>query len=1380
MPTARHHAEWLSLIEVSGPFLSLPVLLRVFPQGLDTVTPEKRQLLRLAYEEWEAGQAVLRPDSALHREWVRFVLGDLLDLPPAAVAEGAALPAGLTVAIPQEGETLAPDWAVVGPSPGPSPGVPRLLVTVYPASQDLNKAVAGSRWQASPATRMLELLRATAVPLGLVTNGEHWLLVHAPRAGESGAYTYASWYAGLWLEEPLTLRAFTSLLGVQRWFGVAEADTLPALFAESALHQQEVTDQLGLQVRRAVEILVQDLDRIDKDRQRALLAGIREQELYRGALTVMMRLVFLLFAEEKDLLLLGNPVYDQHYAISTLGAQLREQADRFGEEVLERRHDAWSRLLATFRLVYTGAEHPTLRLRAYGGRLFDPDRYPFLEGRTAGSTWRDTPAEPLPIHNRTVLHLLEALQILAMPTPGGGPAEARRLSFRALDVEQIGHVYESLLDHVAVRAAGPLLGLSGAKGKTPEVPLADLEAARVKGQAALLALLTEETGRSTSALGNALAQQAFEEEDRLRAACDNDSELFARVRPFAGLLRRDSNDYPLVITTGSVYVTHGLDRRSTGTHYTPPSLTESLVQHALDPLVYAGMADGVAPAPQTLRSPRELLALKICDPACGSGAFLVQACRYLADKLMEAWQWLEQAHPGHWVSDAEGTLAAARPPQCSIPPAGEERRLVALRLIAERCLFGVDKNPMAVEMAKLSLWLVTLQKDKPFTFLDHAIRAGDSLLGVMALRQVEGFHPDPGPGQNLVMCMEAFSQALNKRLSLERISDNDLQQVESKARLLEEAEAGLEYARLIADVLISAMLTTAGQRGKALEYRLQDLALADEKGLQAYARDSLTLPQQTIRPFHWPLEFPEVFAEDREGFDAILGNPPFMGGQKITGALGTAYRDYLVRYLANGQRGSADLCAYFFLHAGQLLRKGGMLGMLATNTLAQGDTREVGLDQLVKQGFSIPRAVPSRKWPGEANLEVAHVWLRRGKWNDNFVLDEKPVRGITPFLAVPGAAAGNPHRLAANADKSFQGSIVLGMGFVLTPEEAQALIDKNPRNRDALYPYLNGEDLNSRPDQSPSRWVINFHDWPLNREAAGSWIAANDKQRKEWLKAGVVPVDYPGPVAADYPDLLAIVEEKVRPERDKLADGDATAKDRARRWWQFGRPTMKLYSTIAGMEQILIRTQVSNRHMFVLVRTGIVLDQRLVCTSLCRFQYFCFLQSSIHEVWGLYYGSTLRTDATYTPSTCFETFPFPESTVNLDNIGERYYTHRQQIMQTRQEGLTQTYNRFHDSNETAFDTAQLRALHVEIDQAVAAAYGWQDLDLGHGFHDTRQGLRYTLSETARREVLDRLLKLNFERYEEEVRQGLHNKETKDKTRKSRKAETPAQQSDLGL
>src|SRR5260370_31198037 len=176
---------------------------------------------------------------------------------------------------------------------------PRLLIQQYPISQDLNKAIPGKHWKGSRATVMKTLLRNINIRLGMVTNGRHWMLVDAPVNETTGYYT---WGAEIWLEEPLTLRAFRSLLGMERFFNVPPDETLEAMLARSAMKQQEVTDQLGDQVRRAVEMLVQTLDRLDKDSQRTLLHSTGEKELHEAALTALMRLGFLLFAEESSML----------------------------------------------------------------------------------------------------------------------------------------------------------------------------------------------------------------------------------------------------------------------------------------------------------------------------------------------------------------------------------------------------------------------------------------------------------------------------------------------------------------------------------------------------------------------------------------------------------------------------------------------------------------------------------------------------------------------------------------------------------------------------------------------------------------------------------------------------------------------------------------------------------------------------------------------------------------------------------------------------------------------------------------------------------------------------------------------------------------------
>jgi hypothetical protein len=711
--------------------------------------------LRDAHDAWERAYLDARePDLALHRAWVRFVLEEVLELPPALVQDAQGVPGGLAVRLAEHGEILRPTLALFDrPRAADEAPRPRLLVVVEEPRRRLDRVPPGAAW-GSPVTRMAELLKGTGVPLGLVTNGEDWMLVAYCRGQP---ITYAPWNASLWRDEPTTLRAFRDLLGAERFFGVPENDTLPALLQESTLNQEEINDQLGRQVLLAVEVLIRAVDQIDRRREGALLTRVEPQELYQGALTVMMRLVFLFSAEERGLLLLGHPVYDACYAVSTLRAQLEEVALRQGEKVLEHRFDAWARLLSTFRAVHAGIEHHDLRLPAYGGSLFDPDRYPFLEGRGAGTAWRRVPADPLPIHNRAVLHLLKALQTLQVRVPGVGTT-LRILSFRALDVEQIGHVYEGLLDHTARRAEEVLVNLDAGTRGGVAVPLSVMEAAAGRGAEALAAAVAERTGEKAASARRTLAQGT---DDRLRGrllvACGNDGALMDSVLPLAPLLRPDSMGFPVVVQPGGVYLADGEDRRNTGTHYTPRALAEEVVRHALEPLVYRGIAEGGEPRIENLAGPAEILALKVCDPACGSGAFLVQACRYLADRLVEAWDRLSRGREADGLRvSPDGSLSSGSPADQILPPDPEGRLDLARRLVADRCLYGVDINPMAVEMAKMSLWLITLQKNRPFGFLDHAIKSGDSLLGVTDAEQVRRFHLDPEAGRALHGEMDMF------------------------------------------------------------------------------------------------------------------------------------------------------------------------------------------------------------------------------------------------------------------------------------------------------------------------------------------------------------------------------------------------------------------------------------------------------------------------------------------------------------------------------------------------------------------------------------------------------------------------------------------------
>lgn len=1344
MVTHIQHHDWLSLIEISGPFLAVPVLKEAFPQGLEELDVAKRKRLRQAYDEWREALETDDPRfTDLHTAWIDEVLSRGLELDDDGrgdvLKHGDWCAAHLTVALPEHGVSLSPDFAVVG-----NGDVPLMLVHACAPDVDLDASQKLDGWASTPAERMVTLCRATGCRLGLVTNGERWMLVDAPVGAVT---TFASWYSRIWAQEPVTLQAFVHLLGVRRFF-VDESERLPALFDRSLKFQDEVTDALGEQVRRAVEVLIQSLDKADQDRDRELLRGVKEAELYEAALTVMMRLVFLLSAEERGLLLLGDERYEANYALSTLRMQLRAESD----VILERRWDAWSRLLAVFRAVHGGIKHENLRLPALGGSLFYPDRFPFLEGRAKGSDWRTDVAKPLPIDNRTVLLLLEAIQQF----------QGRTLSYRALDVEQIGYVYEGLLERTVKRTTEVTLELDGTKSaQSPWVTLAELESVRLDGAVRLAELLQQRSGSSASRVRNDLARPVDDAlADRLLTACNGDTALRDRIRPFGHLVRTDPWGYPLVYPAGAFIVTTGSDRRETGTHYTPKSLTEAIVAETLTPIAYVGPAQGTPRADWVLKSPAELLDLRICDPAMGSGAFLVQACRWLADRLVEAWA---QAEAQEQTVGINGRVVAADANVEALSRDTEARTIIARRLIAERCLYGVDLNPLAVELAKLSIWLVTLAKGRPFGFLDHNLRCGDSLLGIHRLDQLTQLSMNPtGQGQLRLFGQnieQAVREAIELRQRLREMPIRDIRDVEAMAYLDADARRRLAVPEGIADAFIgevfasggsgaaleSALMSLTVQAGQAIEGDRDVLALMHRRSVAALSTD-LPADKPARQPFHWPLEFPEVFTHERSGFDGIVGNPPFLGGKRITGVAGTAFRDWLVAQIAEGRRGSADLAAYFFLRAWNLLREGGGFGLLAVNTIAEGDTRQVGLEAMVSAGAVIHAAYPNEPWPGKAAVVTSRVHVHKGEWRGDRSILGRSVAVISAYLSE--REEWNPRHLRANKNVTFTASFVMGGGFVLEENDAKFMLNADAKNADVIFPFVNGDDLNSDPQQRPSRWAINFWDWPEER-------------------------------ARQYKAPWAWIEERVKPERQRRDENGNFVLRRPlpERWWQYGDKRPALYHAIGRghafeqhpedwrsdakpLPEVLATSFVGKYFGPSVVPNNAVFSHACAVFAVSRPHAFAgLLNSSIGQAWIWQQSSRHETRLRFAPSDAIETMPFSKELDALKPLGEAYLRARRKVMSDEGIGFTKLYNRFHTKAESDPRIEALRALQREMDTAVARAYGWDDLDLQHGFHEVpylpeNDRVRFTISETARVEVLRRLSELNRQRYEEEVAQGL--------------------------
>lgn len=1339
------HHEWLSLVEISGPFLAVPVLKETFPQGLEELDAAKRKRLRQAYDEWREALETDDPRFAdLHAAWIDEVLSRGLELDEDGrgdvLKRNGWCAAHLTVTLPEHGVSLSPDFAVVG-----NGDTPLMLVHAYSQDVDLDATQKLDGWASTPAERMVTLCRATGCRLGLVTNGERWMLVDAPVGAVT---TFASWYARIWAQEPVTLQAFVHLLGIRRFF-VDETERLPALFDRSLKFQDEVTDALGEQVRRAVEVLIQALDKADQDRDRELLRGVKEAELYEAALTVMMRLVFLLSAEERGLLLLGDERYEANYALSTLRMQLRAESD----EILERRWDAWSRLLAVFRAVYGGIEHENLRLPALGGSLFDPDRFPFLEGRARGSDWRTDVAKPLPIDNRTVLLLLEAIQQF----------QGRTLSYRALDVEQIGYVYEGLLERTVKRTAEVTLELDATKSaQSPWVTLAELESARLDGVERLAELLQQRSGSSASRVRNDLARPVDDAlADRVLTACHGDTALRDRIKPFGHLVRTDPWGYPLVYPAEAFIVTTGSDRRETGTHYTPKSLTEAIVAETLTPIAYVGPAQGTPRADWVLKSPAELLDLKICDPAMGSGAFLVQACRWLADRLVEAWAQAEAQ--GHTVG-VDGRVADAEANVEALPRDTEARTIVARRLIAERCLYGVDLNPLAVELAKLSIWLVTLAKGRPFGFLDHNLRCGDSLLGIHRLDQLTQLSMNPtNQGQLRLFSQnveQAVREAIELRSRLREMPIRDIRDVEAMAHLDADARRRLEVPENIADAFIGEVFASGGngaglestlasltvQAGQAIDGDRDVLTLMRRRSIDALSIDLLA-DKSARRPFHWPLEFPEVFSRNNGGFNAFVGNPPFLGGKRISTVLGTASNTFLAAIHPPASK-NTDLVAHFFRRTFGLLRDCGTFGLLAVNTIAEGDTRQGGLEWMTRNGATIYAAYPNEPWPGKAAVVTSRVHVRKGDWVGPRSLSGRLVSFVSAFLS--DQEEWSPKRLKASESKAFQGSIVLGMGFVLTQDEAQRMLDADPRNAEVIFPYLDGDDLKSIPDQRPSRWVINFWDW--QEEKAETYL-----EPYEWIRERVYPERLGKSKERSYRNIMSMWWQhwNVRP-------GLYHAIGRGR---QFDQHPDGWSAQVRPLDQVLVAGRVGKYFNPSVVVNDVVFHEKCVVFAEAQaYAYAAFFNSSPVDAWIWKQSSRMKLDLNFSPSDAVETFPFlPHGGIDqFDSLGQGYLQARQEVMRDPYApiGLTKLYNRFHNAGDGDQRIARLRELHREIDAAVMRAYGWDDIDLGHGYHEQpnlaeNDRVRFTISDAARAEVLRRFAELNRQRYEEEVVQGMH-------------------------
>lgn len=831
----------------------------------------------------------------------------------------------------------------------------------------------------------------------------------------------------------------------------------------------------------------------------------------------------------------------------------------------------------------------------------------------------------------------------------------------------------------------------------------------------------------------------------------------------------------------------GTERSSSGSHYTPEELVQPLIKHSLDYVIEdkikAVIASGAKQSPDQLKQQKEqaLLSIKVCDVACGSGHILLSAARRIAQELTKVRTGEDQPSP--------------------------EPYRQAIRDVINHCIYGVDKNPLAVELCKVALWLEAHNPGMPLNFLDHKIKCGDSIVGLARIEELqngiatEAFKTLPGDNKDIAASFRKQNKTERDNRAQLKLTDteeiiNNLNMISVKFKnfnLLPDTTVdevkkkqqeynllkGSDWMKLkeLADIQAAQFFiekTIANKEFLATDAEYFRIFAGQKKEVNTRKVSHAMAVAAEKRIFHWFLEFPEVMQEG--GFDCILGNPPYLAGRNISKNFGSDYFNFLCDYYEPAGKQS-DLIIYFLKRDSLIVDKKSFISLISTDSIAQGDSRELGIKPLLDSDFKINYAKTSIKWPGKAAVKVSLVTFNKTNAKLKVILNEKPVEFIDSFLE-DNVEVGLPFELFQNSNKCFKGVVLMGMGFVIDETLRSKLEAEDIIYNEIIFDFLNGEDLNESFSQIPSRIVINLSEYSLEE------------------------------AETKFPLALRIIEERVQEYRKTIS----TDKRTTEKWWQFSRPRPELNLAKRSKQIVFTRSMTSKYNSICFKSPEIVFDQALVVFTEDSFSFYTNVQNTFHDEWVNKYSSELGQTGRYNINRGFETFPFPqnltkETEAELEKIGEEYHEFRRQLMLDMQLGLTKTYNLFHNLECSSDDTAKakvirefkqanlqisieeaiqriekLRALHKEMDEAVIKAYGWTDIDLAHAFYEVdylpeNDRVRYTISPEARKEILKRLLELNHKIHEEEVAKGLWDKKTSKK--KTKTTEVREQQEKYG-
>ena len=1011
-------------------------------------------------------------------------------------------------------------------APNGNGGAPVALAWLLPEAEELDS---------SSARRKLEAgLIAQELDYGLLLTPQVIRLVRNPKHAPRGASFDVSLASIVESEDLESLSAAYRVLAAQNFVpdtaGTRPIDTLEI---ESRRHSAKVSNDLKNAVFEAAERIVGGFLSDVRSRPEDFSVPPSAPELRDAGFLTLYRLLFILYAEARDKRLIGHPLYQRSYSLDGIVAKLLRTPPA---ALAANRSSLWSHLQAIFRIFNEGmaTNLPELEnIPPRGGRLFSEQT---AEGRLL---------KQLRLDDRQAAAILLSLAT-TRPRRGVG---RERVSFLELEIEQLGHVYEGLLEYEPAEASEPMIqaqvgGRELALTADEVLRLCEQKQLHVRGDAAIVVGTVAERLHPDSA-----PDEEDPDEDADTDADDSDEEPTEAEESEPAIQRGAALKLLRRIEPGEFYFKPGSARKASGSYYTPTAMVDDLAQHALGPL-----AEG--------RSVAEIERLRIIDLACGSGHFLVGAARFLGPKLFDAYHREYGANPPPDFYPNRSLNAEIKARWEADGPDWCRRRVI------ERCLFGVDLNPAAVQLAQVALWIESLAGDRPLSFFSHHIRCGNSLLGTWLPRF--DTPPDPKLGKpNDRQTRGLFEAELRKQLEQafaeRQLIDAPLppevrrdtpEEYAYKEDRLKRADAALIHAKLLLDLRSASPFLPEIWRDFPI--------LAAEPDPAPVARKRTWWPRfEEIRSrerfFHWELEFPEVFLDsEHRGFDAVLGNPPwdkvlpskheFYG---LFDSLIRAYKgnelDRRIRELNAQNEGLAERFAAYSERAktiARVLRSGGDYPLAeARSQAAHEDVAKYFVDRalaIVAKGGAAGLVVPSVFYSGDGWVGIRRYLLEEATIERFYGFENRkkvfPIDSRYKFVnlvvrkdsagAGTFAAAFMRHdleELQQSEGKPWQVRITRGEIETLSPETLAFLEYRNARDQEIVKKMYAG-----RPtlgNTGLGNWGVRLVSW---RAHEGILNSTEDKDLYTNPKTGRVwtPIDVLGAQAKNTDEGIERMHEK--------------------------------------------------------------------------------------------------------------------------------------------------------------------------------------------------------------------------------------------------------------